>query len=114
MLTEIGAYLQSQGIGTLGANVFLGLMPDKPDNCIALFEYAGSPPDLHWEGEYPGLQVRVRNKGYAAARNKIEVVMGRNSHRFHCSKELTGARWPHPTIQCPDRSAGIDSRDNNY
>ena len=75
MLKEIGTYLQSQGIGTLGANVFLGLMPDQPDNCIALFEYAGSPPDLHWNGEYPGLQVRVRNKSYAAARTKIGEVM---------------------------------------
>jgi hypothetical protein len=75
MLKEIGTYLQSQGIGTLGANLFLGLMPDQPDNCIALFEYAGSPPDLHWNGEYPGLQVRVRNKSYAAARTKIGEVM---------------------------------------
>ena len=74
MLREIGAYLQSQGIGTLGANVFLGLMPDQPDNCIALFEYAGSPPDLHWDGEYPRLQVRVRDKSYAAARAKIGTV----------------------------------------
>lgn len=49
-------------------------MPDQPDNCIALFEYAGSPPDLHWEGEYPRLQVRVRDKSYAAARAKIGTV----------------------------------------
>ena len=75
MLSNIGNYLQVQGIGTLGTNIFLGMIPDKPDNCIALFEYAGSPPDLHWNGEYPGLQVRVRNKSYAAARTKIGEVM---------------------------------------
>ncbi len=75
MLREIGAYLKSQGIGTPGTDIFLGLMPDEPDNCIALFEYAGSPPDLHWAGEYPGLQVRVRNKSYAAGRAKIEEVV---------------------------------------
>jgi len=50
-------------------------MPDQPDNCIALFEYAGSPPDLHWNGEYPGLQVRVRNISYAAARSKIGDIV---------------------------------------
>ena len=77
MLNDIGTYLQYQGIGTLGADLFLGLMPDQPDNCIALFEYAGSPPDLHWNGEYPGLQVRVRNKSYAAARTKIGEVAKR-------------------------------------
>ena len=91
MLKEISTYLQSQGIGTLGANLFLGLMPDQPDNCIALFEYAGSPPDLHWNGEYPGLQVRVRNKSYAAGRAKIEEVVT----ELHGAHELTlnGTRY---------------------
>ncbi len=75
MLSEIGAYLATKSIGTVGTDIFLGLMPDQPDNCIALFEYAGSPPDLHWAGEYPGLQVRVRNKSYAAGRAKIGEVV---------------------------------------
>ncbi len=75
MLTEIGAYLATKSVGTVGTDIFLGQMPDQPDNCIALFEYAGSPPDLHWNGEYPGLQVRVRNKSYAAARTKIGEIM---------------------------------------
>lgn len=91
MLNEIGTYLQSQEIGTLGANLFLGLMPDQPDNCIALFEYAGSPPDLHWEGEYPGLQVRVRNKSYAMARAKIEQIRDL-LHGLH-DKKLSGTRY---------------------
>ena len=75
MLSDISTYLKNQGVGTPGTDMFLGLMPDQPDNCIALFEYAGSPPDLHWNGEYPGLQVRVRNKSYAAARTKIGGAM---------------------------------------
>ena len=75
LLTEIGAYLATKSIGTVGTDIFLGLMPDQPDNCIALFEYAGSPPDLHWAGEYPGLQVRVRNTSYAAGREKIGEIM---------------------------------------
>jgi len=75
MLSDISTYLKNQGVGTPGTDMFLGLMPDQPDNCIALFEYAGSPPDLHWNGEYPGLQVRVRNKSYAAARTKIGEAM---------------------------------------
>ncbi len=75
MLNEIGAYLETKNVGTVGVDIFLGLMPDQPDSCIALFEYAGSPPDLHWNGEYPGLQVRVRGTSYAAARTKIGDVM---------------------------------------
>ena len=75
MLTEISTYLATKNVGTVGVDIFLGLMPDKPDTCIALFEYAGSPPDLHWAGEYPGLQVRVRDTSYAAGRAKIRNVM---------------------------------------
>jgi len=91
MLKEIGTFLQSQGIGTLGANLFLGLMPDQPDNCIALFEYAGSPPDLHWNGEYPGLQVRVRDKSYQAGKAKIEQIV-RVLHGLH-ETVLGGTRY---------------------
>jgi len=91
MLKEIGTYLQSKGIGTLGTNLFLGLMPDQPDNCVVLFEYAGSPPDLHWNGEYPGLQVRVRNKSYTAARIKIGEVI-QKLHGLH-EQELSGTRY---------------------
>ena len=69
----------------------MGLMPDQPDNCVALYEYAGSPPDLHWQGEYPGLQVRVRNQSYAAARSKIGEVMEK-LHGLH-EQVLSGTRY---------------------
>lgn len=91
MLTEIGAYLATQNVGTVGTDIFLGLLPDQPDNCTALFEYAGSPPDLHWNGEYPGLQVRVRNKSYAAARTKIGEIM-KLLHGLH-ETQLSGTRY---------------------
>ena len=91
MLIDISTYLKNQGVGTPGTDMFLGLMPDQPDNCIALFEYAGSPPDLHWNGEYPGLQVRVRNKSYAAARTKIGEVMAKLHGLYE--QTLSGTRY---------------------
>lgn len=91
MLNDIGGYLQAQGAGTLGVDMYLGLMPDQPDNCVALFEYAGSPPDLHWNGEYPGLQVRVRNKSYAVARSKIGEIV-QKLHGLH-EQTLSGTRY---------------------
>ena len=91
MLNDISTYLKEQNIGTPGTDMFLGLMPDQPDNCLAFFEYAGSPPDLHWNGEYPGLQVRVRNKSYSAARTKIGTVM-KKLHGL-CEQTLSGTRY---------------------
>ncbi|MGB9613900.1 MAG: minor capsid protein [Fervidobacterium sp.] len=74
ILQEIGQFLQAKGIGTLGINIFLGQLPAKPDDIIAIFEYAGEPPDLHWQGEYPRVQVMVRNISYEKGREKIEEV----------------------------------------
>ncbi|MCM8901325.1 minor capsid protein [Caldicoprobacter algeriensis] len=74
LLDDIALYLQQQGVGVIGTDIFKGQMPAAPDNCIALFEYAGEPPDLHWPGEYPSLQAMVRNKSYAAGREKIEQI----------------------------------------
>ena len=91
MLSEIGAYLATQNVGTVGTDIFLGLLPDQPDNCTALFEYAGSPPDLHWNGEYPGLQVRVRSTSYSGGRAKIGEIVDL-LHGLH-EQELSGTRY---------------------
>lgn len=91
LLNDIAVYLQANDVGTVGTDIFLGQLPATPDNVIALFEYAGEPPDLHWPGEYPSLQILVRNKSYDAGRQKIEQVKNIlhgmaetviNSHRF--------------------------------
>lgn len=72
MIRDIAQILQSNGIGTIGADIYLGQLPASPDNVVAVFEYGGEPPDLHANIEYPGLQVMVRNKRYDAGRQKIE------------------------------------------
>ncbi|MDQ7794148.1 MAG: minor capsid protein [bacterium] len=79
LLDDIAAYLQAQGIGTVGTDIHKGFLPDQPDNVVALFEYAGSAMGLTMCDsptiERPGLQVRVRNRTYPAARAKIEAVV---------------------------------------
>lgn len=75
LLDDIALYLQQKGIGIIGTDIFKGQLPASPDNAIALFEYAGEPQDLTDANlEYPSLQVMVRNKNYAAGRQKIEQV----------------------------------------
>jgi hypothetical protein len=49
-------------------------MPDKPDNLIATFQYAGRAPLTMARIERPGLQVRVRSKKYEEACNTIEQI----------------------------------------
>ena len=77
LLNDIGGYLATYSVGTVGTSIFLGDMPETPDSLVALFEYAGDPPDDTHDGKHyenPGLQVRVRGTSYAAARAKIAAV----------------------------------------
>ena len=74
LMRDIAQILQNNGIGVLGTDIFLGQLPVSPDNCMALFEYAGEPPDLHSNVEYPGLQVLVRSGNYESGRSKIEQI----------------------------------------
>ena len=79
LLDEVGAYLQTHGIGTLGTDLFTGIMPDAPDAAVALIEYGGVEP-MHALGggtakiERPRLQVLARATTYSAARTKIEAA----------------------------------------
>lgn len=79
VLDEIGNYLQTNGIGTLGSTLFVGTLPDTPDALVGLMEYGGVGP-VHALGggdakyERPRVQVVARATTYSAARTKIEAV----------------------------------------
>src|ERR1035437_108294 len=80
LLDEISAYLHTAGVGTLATDIFLGSIPDSPDNCIVLIESGGSPPDRTFGGgnadnEDVRLQVITRNLDYSAGRVKIANVV---------------------------------------
>jgi hypothetical protein len=74
VLTEIGTYLQSHSVGTLGTDIWLGEMQPTPDDSIGLFETPGGTPELHDRTDYPSLQVRVRSATYAAGQARIETI----------------------------------------
>lgn len=65
VLADLGAYLQTEGVGTLGTDLFLSWMPDSPDVVVALFETPGIGPS-YVQGqddpayEFFSVQVRVR------------------------------------------------------
>lgn len=89
MISDIATYLEAQGV----TNIRLGIMPDQPDACVALYEYAGSPPALHWPGEYPGLQVRVRSEpyDYPGGMSTARMIM-QHLHGLH-EQTLGGTRY---------------------
>lgn len=71
VLTDLGGYLDSQSaLVTLGTNFFYSILPEAPDNCVALIE-TGGPAPLFTLGavntpviERPQIQFLVRNTSY--------------------------------------------------
>lgn len=44
VLEDAADHLEDNGLGTVGQDIFLSVLPQSPDACTALFEYAGSSP----------------------------------------------------------------------
>ena len=81
ILEALGDYLQTNSIGTLGTNIFLGKMPASPDYCICLYEYEGMAPKESFGGnpydvEMPRIQVVVRGArdDYPTARDGAKTI----------------------------------------
>lgn len=81
MLDDIGAYVATNvGSLTLGTNLFLSLLPETPDNVVAIIENSGVAP-VFTQGsshlpriERPEIQVLVRNDSYATGRALAETI----------------------------------------
>ncbi len=79
LLDEIRTLLEQEGIGVFGTDLFAGLMPDTPDSLVALFAYAGGPPEWDHDGPGPawevaGLQVQVRNFDLVEAFERADAI----------------------------------------
>ncbi|QCX32456.1 hypothetical protein FDN13_01380 [Caloramator sp. E03] len=101
LLDDIGQYLEEQNIGRLGTDIFLSLLPEDIDNCIALFEYGGEAPELHSNIEKPRLQAMVRNVDYQTGRMTIEQI--KNILHGLSEQIINGKRYLLiMALQCPE------------
>lgn len=74
---DLCQHLASLSVGTLGTNLFLGVMPDKA-TAITVVE-TGGPAPYHDYGpeeilDRPSVQVLVRNAKYRDARTKADEI----------------------------------------
>lgn len=81
ILEAVGDYLQSASVGVQGSTIFLAVMPESPDACIAIYENAGNRPhftmgDDPWAIDRPLIQVicRASRSDYPTARNQAETI----------------------------------------
>jgi hypothetical protein len=79
ILEAVGNYLVAQGYGTLGTDIFLGKMPNKPDVCIGVYENEGGMPEFTMGAtllDNPAIQIIVRAgvEDYPTARDKVQAI----------------------------------------
>lgn len=116
MLEALADRLQSASIAVAANNLFIGLMPDKPDVCVALYEYAGAQPlevmvSNSATLERPSIQVMVRasRNDYPAARTLIEQV--RDSLTEITDVTISGERFLRVNQISSINSLGVDDNE---
>lgn len=111
-LDDIGTFLQTQNVGTLGTSLFIGLLPDTPDTCVAVFEYGGEE-GIYTMGatksvrmERPKLQVLVRAAAYSTARTKVQDAYA--ALDTIAEQDLSGKRYHRVAAMAPPIYLGRD------
>jgi hypothetical protein len=85
-LRGLGTYRSD---GTAGGDVYLGVMPNEPEACVAVARYPGPESDGRLGYDEPRIQVRVR-----AARGDVTVAEDRAQDIYDDLHGLTSTRLP--------------------
>jgi hypothetical protein len=116
MLEALADRLTSASVATTAVNLFIGLMPDQPDLCAALYEYAGAAPLEVLRNnaatlERPSIQVMTRGarNDYPAARALIEAI--RDNLTGVTDVEISGIRFLRVNQISSINALGTDDND---
>ena len=116
MLEALADKLTAASVATVGNNLFIGIMPNSPDVCVSLYEYAGSPPlevlrDNAATLERPSVQVIVRasRNDYPAARDLITDV--RDSLTGITDETISNVRFLRVNQNSAINAVGTDEND---
>lgn len=73
-IKDIADYLVAQTSYVLGTDLFLATEPDKPNDCLTLFDAPGLDSDPRFNLESVGVQFRSRATTYQAAYENISAI----------------------------------------
>jgi hypothetical protein len=95
-------------------DLFIGVEPTLPKNCVTIFDMSGRPPQLTLAGKgenyyYPSIQIRVRNVSYIAGWALIESI--RTSLHGRAQETWNGTLYS--VIYCSSGPAMLDWDDNS-
>lgn len=74
-IDDITQYLEDEGVGTIGTDLFKSYMPDRGDGTsVAVLERGGTEPDPYLPTKEPTFQVLVRANDFSTGRTKLDAV----------------------------------------
>lgn len=98
LLVDLIGYIVTNKLATQkDVDIFSDYLPDEPDSCISLLEYAGSGAPWYADMSVRSVQVNVRAKTVAEAKERVWKIY----HLFH---------QPEPIIKIEDRTCIISLR----
>lgn len=116
MLEALADRLQAASVAFAAQDLFIGLMPDQPDRCLAIYEYAGAQPlevlvDDMATLERPSVQLisRAGRNDYPTARALIESA--RNVLTAIANEEISGQRFLRVNQISSINALGVDEND---
>jgi len=74
LISDISTYLQSNGIGTVGTNIFYSYMPADVGACVVILDTGGSQPDTYLPTKEPTFQIYLQNIDYDTGKIKLEAI----------------------------------------
>lgn len=116
MLEALADRLTAASVATTASDLFIGLMPNSPDLCVAIYEYSGASPlevmvDDTATLERPSVQVIVRGgrNDYPTARALIEAV--RDTFTNISNETISGVRFLRVMSLSSINALGVDDND---
>lgn len=74
MIDDIATKLQSEGIGTIGTNIFKSYLPETVDTGLVVLDTGGAQPDPYLPTKEPTFQIFIRAEDYATGRQMMDDV----------------------------------------
>jgi hypothetical protein len=116
MLEALAARLESASVATLATDMFIGMMPNSPDECVALYEYAGEAPmevftDNDATLEMPSVQVMTRAGRNAYPTARALMVQVRDELTSIANETISGVTFLRVHALSAINGMGVDENE---
>jgi hypothetical protein len=74
VIDELLSYLETNGIGTSGTDLFKAVKPADVDNCVVLYDTGGPGPNTETPIHDLGIQIIVHNVSYGNGYTKAKSI----------------------------------------